>query len=258
MNPNITLALLNSFVGAVLYTFIGLSLGKKTFAQGADFNAWRAFRVWWFGMAVRTATTGLSMFLLAAGASSVPLHLVIDLIGAFGAAAALWGLLSYLVYVYTGKPRATLWLGIFYALFFIGIAVAIFSYQPVAVRMEDWNTAFTYQTAPGIAFTLSLLVLISFPPIIAAVGFFRLFFRVKERSQKYRALMVPLGILTLFGIPYILPLVSFLIFKFPITQEAWWPISIRLLGILALVVIYWAYFPPGFLQKRFGITAVTS
>jgi hypothetical protein len=208
-------------------------------------------------MALRTATTGLSLLLLAAGISNVPVHLVIDLVGAFGAAAALWGLLSYLIYVYTGKPRASLWLGVFYALFFIGIAVAIFSYQPIGVRMEDWNTAFTYQTAPGVVFALSLLVLIAFPPIIAAIGFFRLFFRVKERSQKYRAFMVPLGILTLFGVPYILPLISFFVFKFPITQQAWWPVSIRLIGILALIVIYWAYFPPNFLQKRFGVTAVT-
>jgi hypothetical protein len=177
------------------------------------------------------------------------------------AAAALWGLLSYLIYVFRGSIRASFWLAIFYGLFALMIAYSFFAFQPTGVHMGDWEIAVDYAAVPTGAFALtyviSLLLLISLPPVLAAIGFFALAFRIKERSPKYRALVVPTGIMILFGLPYLVPLA---LYPFGVRFETveWWPLTIRLIGIFALLLIYWGYFPPTVVQKRLRVSAVTS
>lgn len=87
---------------------------------------------------------------------------------------------------------------------------SIYALQPGAITFSGWGTELTYQNVPsqafGLVFAVALLLLISLPPVIAAIGFFTLFFRVKERSSKYRALLVPIGIFMLFGLSYLVPL----------------------------------------------------
>lgn len=222
---NLVPALVISFGSMVLYAFIGASLGKKKFADQPTAAAWRAFRIWWYGMAVRTGTSGLAVALLAAGVSNIALYVVIDVIGIAGAAAALWGLLTYLLYVFTGRPRASFWMGVFYALFFVAIVVSIIVFQPTGIHMGDFATAFDYANPPTGAFALvyglALLLLISLPPVFAAIA-----------------------LLTLYS-------------KVNLGQQAWWPLTIRVVGIAALFVIYWAYYPPGFIQKTFRVSPLT-
>jgi hypothetical protein len=261
MTDNLIPALFISFASAVLYLFIGWRLGEKTFRQEDDAKAWRAFRVWWFGMALTTGLQGLGSLLFAAGLTSLALHIPLVLIRSLTAAAALWGLLTYLIYIFTGRRGAALWLGIFYSAFALLLIYSIYALQPGAITFSGWGTELTYQNVPsqafGLIFAIALLLLISLPPVIAAIGFFTLFFRVKERSSKYRALLVPIGIFMLFGLSYLVPLALYP-FGVRLNEISWWPLTIRLISLVGLALIYWAYFPPTLIQKRLRVSPVTS
>jgi hypothetical protein len=66
---------------------------------------------------------------------------------------------------------------------------------------------------------------------------------------------VSLGIFLIFGLAYIVPLILFP-FGIRTGEISWWPYAIRVIGLLALSIIYFAYFPPEFIQKRLKVTTV--
>jgi hypothetical protein len=257
MTPNILPAITIYLISGGLYAFIGFSLGRKTFSDAADAGAWRAFRYWWFGMAVNTVLNAVAILTLAAGVTALPLFVFFSVTSTLAASLALWGLLTYLLYVYTGN-RAR-WLSYFYIAFALFLFYSIYSFQPTGVTMGAWQTSIQYAHAPtgafGFAYAVFFLLLIALPPVIGSIGMFTLYFRIKERSAKYRALLVPLGIFALFGLAYLVPLALFP-FGVRTGDLAWWPYTIRIVGVVALVIIYWAYFPPSFIQDRFKVRTV--
>lgn len=246
-------------VQAMLYTYIGARLGEKSFKDKQDAGAWRAFRVWWFGMALNTAINALAILTLAINVTYLPLFILYSLSSTMAAAAALWGLFSYLMYIFTGGSRSSRWIGAFYIGFAIFLLVSIFSFQPIGVSMGEWAVSVQYQNPPTGAFALiygvALILLMSLPPILASFGMFSLYFRVKERSARYRAMLVPAGIFGLFGLTYLIPLIL-LLAGLNTNQLTWWPVTIRLIGIASLLLIYFAYFPPSFIQQRLSVKTV--
>jgi hypothetical protein len=87
------------------------------------------------------------------------------------------------------------------------------------------------------------------PQILATLAYFSLYFRLQDRAQKYRVLLVSISILVWFGSPV-------LAFGLGVSQLPWWMWVSRLLTLAAVVVIYWAYYPPTFIQRRFGVESI--
>jgi hypothetical protein len=263
MNDNTTFALALYLVSAMLYAFIGMRLSQKTFPDTDSARAWNGFRIWWYGMAVNSAINFLSVLLFAMGITDLTVHLILKVANIIVPSLALWGLLSYLLYVFTGSQRSNLVLTIFYVLFAVALMYGTFALQPTGVRMDEWNTGLvnavdvaTLGPGAGLVIFLSFILAIALPPFLAAIALFTLFFRLKERSQKYRSVMVPAGIMILFGISTILPLLLWP-FGIQVGQLSWWPVTIRILGVLGLVVIYWGYYPPTFIQRSLQVAPLT-
>lgn len=247
------------FANSILYFFIGHSLGKKTFDNADDGRAWRAFRVWWFGMAANTAINGLSVLFVSLGVDYLPLFVLFSLTATLSAAPALWGLLTYLMYIFRGSHRASRWVAGFYIAFGLFLLISIYIFRPIGVSLGTWEAIIQYQNAPqglfGLVYGVLLIVLLSLPPILASFGMFSLYFKVTERSAKFRALLVPLGFFCLFGVAYFIPLLLILV-GINLNATSWWPLTVRTLGIAALALIYIAYFPPPFVQRRLGVKTV--
>lgn len=243
---------------ALLYSFIGLRLGQKSFPDHEDQRAWNAFRTWWVGMGTNSAINALSVLAFSLGIDYLPLFLVFSITATLAAAAALWGLLTYLLYVYTGKNRSRL-VGSFYIAFALFLFASIYLFSPIGVNMGDFQVAIQYNTppqgVPALIYAVAFILLLGLPPVIASIGMFMLFRRIKENSAKYRAGLVSLGIFMLFGLSYIVPL---LLFPFGLRtgELAWWPITIRIIGIAALALIYFAYFPPAVVRQRLQVKTV--
>lgn len=243
---------------SLLYFFIGYRLRAKTYADPSDAFAWRAFRAWWMGMSLNTLLNALAIVLFSLGITAMPLFFFFSFTSSVAAATALWGLLTYLLYVYTGKDRSRL-VAVFYVGFIAFLFIALFLFQPNGVRMGDYAVAMDYSNPPtgvgAFVFAISFILLLGLPPVIAAIGMFLLFLRIKERSAKYRAGLVSLGIFMIFGLAYILPLILFPL-GVRTGEISWWQPAMRIIGLLALGVIYFAYFPPTFIRRRFNVATV--
>ena len=120
---------------------------------------------------------------------------------------------------------------------------------PNGVEVGRWTTSLKFLfplTGPVIVLILLLLVL---PQIIGALAYLTLFFRVEERTQKYRILLVSLSLLIWFGMALVAAAIG-------IGEEDWWQVASRALGLGAALVILMAYRPPGFIQRRLAVASI--
>lgn len=217
-----SLPLVFLFCCKALYAFIGLRLGNKIFANAKDANAWRAFRAWWFGMALNNAFNTLEVLTLSLGYTAMPLFIFYSLVSTLAAAAALWGLLTYLMYIYTGGDRTSKWIAAFYIAFAIFVLVSIYLFSPNSVSMGDWPPLCSTKTHPQACLGLSTAssCCCSACRQCWPVSVCSACSSVHERSARYRALLMPLGLFALFGMAYLIPLVLLLLFGININQSS--------------------------------------
>jgi hypothetical protein len=241
--------LLVIFTGA-LCLFIAVQLGKRKLDNEGDRLAWLAFRIWWIGLGLTTAFGAVRVLMVVANIDSLDAYVWQGLLNTLVLCVALWGLLFYLLYLYTGNRRWALPLGIFYVLFYTGLVIySFFVLKPQGVVLEGGVATVQYAVEPALAYSFVLITLVIAPQILATLAYFSLYFRLQDRAQKYRVLLVSISILVWFGSPV-------LAFGLGVSQLPWWMWVSRLLTLAAVVVIYWAYYPPTFIQRRFGVESI--
>lgn len=229
-----------------LYLYLGVRLAQRQVSPSSRLPA-RQFAVFWLGLALSASTSGAESFAAAFG--SVPLGLEQGLLYAnfVIVSVALWGLLTYLTYLYTGRGGLvpfTLLYGVeILLLFYYGMTRGI-----VGVSTANGAVNPIYGSAsPGLLGLIALLLLV-FPQFIAALLYFRLYFRTRDRTVRYRVTLVSWGLIAYF----------LLVFDFipPIGPGLVGVVVQRVLLLLSIVVILFAYFPPGSLRAAFGIRGI--
>lgn len=237
------------FTGA-LCLFIAAQLGRRKLDRANDLRAWNAFRIWWLGLGLSTAGGALRMLFALQGVESLNVYMWLGVINTALTCLALWGLLFYLVYLYTGNSGLALPLGIFYLLLFTGLAIYTFGFlHPTGVVLEAGTATVQYETEASPLYQLIVGLLVLLPQLLAGLAYFSFYFRVRERVQKYRVLMVSIAIFAWFGLPLV-------VYFAGLTTQAWWPITSQVIALLAVLAIYWAYYPPQFIQQRFKVASI--
>jgi hypothetical protein len=237
-------------VSAVIYGYVGWRLRQRVVASVDGRLAWRLLRVWWYGLAGTTLATGLTSLLGAAGLTSLPVFVVLTYFNLLLICIALWGLLYYLVYLFTGSRRWLVPLTLFYIAYAGFLTYYITVSDPIRVEAGHWTTTIVYRhtvTGPLVVFVLVLLV---FPQILGAVAYFTLFFRAKGATQRYRILLVSWSIIIWFGSAFAASAAG-------LAQYDWWQIASRIIGLGAALAILIAYLPPAWLKRRYGLVAIS-
>jgi hypothetical protein len=237
-----------AFVAAAVYVVIGMRLGRRK--VGAEFQlAATMFAVWWFGLAASTALSGIQSALAAVGAATLPLVLTLTHLGLAAVCAALWGLLFYLVFIFTGKRGALLPLAGLYVVAYALLVYQIVANAPVGVELRRWGVALDYAVPQGGPVFAAAVVLLILPPIVGALAYFALFFRVRDATVRYRTAVVSWSIIVWFGTALLVTLSD-------VRNNDLWQLGSRLLGLVAAVAIYAAYEPPAFVRRRLGVASV--
>ena len=234
---------------AAIYAYIGHRLGRRHIHFTETRLAWTFFIVWWYGLAAATLSTAVTRLLGASGMLSLPLFLTFTYVNLPAVCLALFGLTYYLLYLFTGSRKLLVPLTIFYSLIYILVVYAINAHNPVGVRLERWQVAFQYETAPAGPLLGLLLILLLFPQILGSLAYFSLYFRVEDTTQKYRILLVSWGIIIWFIRPLLAPL-------FGLAQQEWWQIATVLIGLGAALTILMAYQPPNWIKQRYNVTSI--
>src|SRR5260221_10290319 len=99
---------------AGIYGYVGWRLSKRVISSADARLAWGSFTVWWYGLAVTTLIGGFQNLFGVVGLTSLSLFVTAAYINILPAYIALWGLLYYLIYLFTGNRRLLPPLSVFY------------------------------------------------------------------------------------------------------------------------------------------------
>lgn len=237
-----------AIVVALSYGYVGLVMRGRPARTVDGRKALDAFAVWWLGLAV-TILPGALLYVAAAfGFTDLALQLTYAHLQRLALVVALVGLMRYLGFVVWGRDLlrpATA----FYALVFVFSVFTLHLSQPVDVLVTPWRTDLVRAaTNPGWVRLVSFLVIVV-PPVVGALAYFRVFFRVEDRSLRYRVALVSW------------------------TLVVWWVVGVvagqrvalgfdefqllnRVVGLFAALVIVAAYRPPLWVRRRWGVERV--
>ena len=238
-----------SVASAAIYGYVAARLSQRTISHPEARLAWRLFVLWWYCLAAATLAGSLPHFLSAFNMVSLPLFVALAYVEILLICVALWGLVYYLVYLFTGNQRFLVPVAIFYAAYYFLLVYVITVSDPADVEVTRWNAQLIYaHPLTGPLFTF-LLVLLVFPQILSALAYFTLFFRVREATQRYRILLVSGCIVLWFGSAFVASAAG-------LSEEDWWQVLSRLIGLGAALGILAAYLPPAIVKRRFGVLSI--
>lgn len=249
IQPTLLFGATLSILSSGIYFYVGRVLSRRRQTSSEAGLAWLMFVIWWYALAAATLSGGILSLLGAFNIVSLPLFTTITLMNLLTICIGLNGLMFYLLYLYTGNRRLIGPLGVFYFFYYGLLVYFVLVSMPVGVTVTRWTATLAYQNTirgPLYAIVLSLLL---FPQIIGSLAYFMLYFRVSAPTQKYRILLISWSIIIWFTS-------SFLVSISGLAQQDWWQIVGRLIGLGAAMTIVFAYQPPPWIKRRFGVAAI--
>ena len=239
-----------AMTAAGIYGYVGWRLSKRVISSADARLAWWSFTVWWYGLAVTTLIGGFQNLFAVVGLTSLPLFVTAAYINILPACIALWGLLYYLIYLFTGNRRLLPLLAVFYMIFYVLLVYYTTASTPDRVEVGRWSTTLINRTPLTQPLFVILAVVLLVPQIIGSIAYFTLYFRVTDVTQKYRILLVSGSIIIWFLSPYAA-------LAGGLTQADWWQFVSRFIGLAAALTILMAYLPPHWLKQRYGIISLS-
>jgi hypothetical protein len=248
-HPTLILSAFFAWFNTGVFVYVAWRLRQRVVASAEARLAWQLFIVWWVGLAVTTLVAGFLNILGAFDLISLPLHITMTHINLLFICVALWGLLYYLIYLFTGNSRPLFPLAAFYVAYYALLIYYITVSAPIDVTINRWNTSITYRDQVTGPFFLLVLLLLVVPQIGAGLAYFTLFFRVKEPTQRYRILLVSWSIVIWFGSSLAASITG-------LSQFDLWQFISRMISLAATLTILLAYLPPAWVKQRYGITSI--
>lgn len=236
-------------LSAGVYFYVGRVLLKRRPASPEAGTAWFMFVVWWHALAATTLSGAILSLLGALGVLGIPLFTTITLMNLLATCVALYGLMFYLLYLFTGNPRLLGPLTVFYVAYYALLMYYVLLSNPVGVAVNRWGAGLVYQNEVRGPLFLVVLFLLVFPQILGSLAYFMLYFQVKTSTQKYRILLVSWSIIVWF-------LSSFFASLAGLSGQDWWQVTSRLIGLTAALTILMAYQPPTWVKRQFGVMAI--
>ena len=239
-----------ALIAAGIYGYVGWRLSKRVISSSEARLAWGSFTIWWYGLAVTTLIGGFQNLFGLVGLTNLSLFVTAAYINILPACIALWGLLYYLIYLFTGNRRLLPPLAISYIIYYVLLVYYTTASIPDRVEVGRWSTTLINRTPLRGPFFVILAVLLFLPQIIGSIAYLTLYFRVTDVTQKYRILLVSGSIIVWFLSPYAA-------LAGGLSQQDWWQFVSRLIGVAAAATILMAYLPPRWLKQRYGIISLS-
>lgn len=246
-----TLTLLGSgllaFASGLVFTFVGRTVRRKN-VQERDRDALNAFGWWWYGLAALSFYPALVNVLAVFG--QLDLNLIVSflyvLLGIL--CAALWGLVYFLFYLFSGSRMLRNYLGLFYGVYYFCLVYLVVSANPTSFVVGDWGVRIQYENElSGSPVSLLLGLFLLLPPIVGTLAYLYLGLKIKEALVRYRVGMVGGAIFVWFCSSLV---ASFL----HLNEISWWGFVSRSISLAAALIVLAAYRPPQWVQRRLALS----
>jgi hypothetical protein len=235
-----------ALVTGVLYAYVArLILARQVEGEGQLAN--RMFATWWLGFAFLEFGVALFDVPTALGYRDLPLFITFINVVLLVIVLALWGLVGYLLYLYTGHQRWFWPLTIGYAVLAIAIIYLIAWIEPVGLKETQSGIMIDAKRELAPPFSTAFAILISGPIVAAAIAYGSLFFRTKEPGPRFRIAMVASSFIGWFGWSLAASLTGF---SQAHQGELWYTALSSTISLVAPSLILLAYRPPGWIRQR--------
>lgn len=235
-----------SLLAATVYAFIGFVVSRRPVTADAKL-AKGLFVTWWYGLAATSVYGGFNAATAALDVVNAALSeallngLILVLV------VALFGLAYYLIFLYTGKRGILVPLAAFYGAYYVYLAYLIAVADPAGVEVRKWTAQVRYENEGVLGGNNLLLVLLLLgPQILGALGYFSLYFKVEDRTVRYRIGVVSWAIIVWFGSSIVGSATG-------LNEGDSWQLISRLISLGAALAILAAYRPPAWVQRRWGV-----
>jgi hypothetical protein len=236
-----------SLLSAPVYGYVAWRLYRRPVPAEARLPA-AQFSAWWLAFGVGAAITGVEGVLGAAGRLSLPLAMTAYVLSLLVDSVALWGLVAYLVYIYTGRSRVVL-LSAFYATFYVAALFYTVARHPIGVTEPGGVPTLVYAYgSSGVIFAFVVVGLVV-PELVGIILYASLLRRTTERTLRYRIALVTTGLVLFFVPAFFSPPGAW------VSADVWTVVKAGLDVAGALVVLL-AYFPPTAIRRRFRVGRV--
>lgn len=229
-----------------LYAYVGTRLYERPVPARARLPS-AQFAVWWWGLGGTGVLSGLEAILYSVGALGFVGMFTLYLLTILADCVLLWGLVGYLLYIYTGKYHL-LELTAFYAAFYVTVLYWVIASGPSGVALAGGLPALTESHPLGGPILIAVVIGLIFPELIGILLYVSLVRRAQDRTLRYRILMVSaaLGLYFVGG--------SFDPFTGVAAQE--WALVRALIEAASAALALFAYFPPETVRRAFRVSSV--
>jgi hypothetical protein len=229
---------------AAIYAYVGNRMARRPVSWEGRLAA-AQFAIFWYALAaVETIAAFESLWAVVA---FPPLPLVLTLLHfqIIVLAVLLWGLVGYLVYLYTGRNHVVP-LTIVYATSYFVLEYFINASSPDGITVVYGTVGVHYASVAPVPLLVAAVILLIVPEIVGALLYFSLFFRTRERTLRFRIGLVSWGLVLWFG------------GSTAVSSGAGLAglVASRALGLTALAMILIAYFPPAAIERRLGVRSI--
>lgn len=235
-----------NLLAVIVATFVARELLRRP-TQGASRRATRMFALWWGAFAADTLLNTLTWLAGGAGIASEAVVALLSYPALTCIVLMIWGLMYYLTYLFTGRESLFTPIAVFYALSWVAFVALVIYLHPIGVRMGPYSGEIAYSIQPPAAASLWVAIFFLLPPILGAILYGTLVFRVKERAHRYRILAVSVGIFVWFT--------SSLVFTGTGAGGDALAITGKVLGLACLGLFLSAYVRPRWLRGGVGADA---
>lgn len=229
-----------------IYAYVGARLYERSVSSRARLPSTQ-FAVWWWGLGGLGVIAGVEAILYSVGWLTFALGFTLYLLTVLGDCLILWGLVGYLLYLYTGKYHL-LEVSAFYAAFYTTALYWVISSGPNGVALSAAGPVMTYAHPLGGPVFAAVILGLVFPEVIAGLLYFSLIRRTQDRTLRYRIAMVSAALFVFFGAASYTPPPG-------VGYEVWSLVKALLDASSALLALF-AYFPPEALRRTFRVSAV--
>ncbi len=245
-SPTLLVSAAFAVAAAALYGYVAWVIANRPVGADARLAA-GAFVAWWLMLAVSTATGAVQHVAAYLHIEDVLPYVVLGDLSLIAICVALWGLLYYLLYLYTGRRGVWLPLAVFYVAYYTLLNGLIRSGEPTGIIVDRWQVSIEYAAdLESNVLWGPVIALLILPQVVGSLAYFRLYFQLDDRTQKYRVAVVSWSIIIWFGSAGLAVVAD-------LGEQDWWQVLSRFIGLAAALAILSAYRPPAWLQKRLKV-----
>jgi hypothetical protein len=228
-------------ITAGTFAAVGIRLYHRP-TRNEHLLAMRALVTWWGSMGIFLALQAFLVLVVVSGSLPVPLFQDARLVTGPLVALAAWGLSFHVLFLSTGRRGWALPLGVYFGLIGIAYDLVALLHPITSLEPTAWEVTGT-TTPPLVGDPLWTFVLagVGLPLIASCLTYLTLVRKLETREQRRRVLLVGTGILLWVASGLVAQLSGGPLARF---------FTITIMGLLASLAVFLAYFPPDWLRRR--------